>query len=147
MSTETFVSKLPTCDIHAGQHDAAYDASIIVEGRGRTWANVCEAAFREFGGQLGTGKGQRLLLPVSTLDRYQELMHRRELLQEAWMVEVDKAKAAGLNGVQFWTYGSVLGSTGGLRLTARDQESRPIFELALMPGETEVTRTEARTRD
>lgn len=145
MSTEVIVSKLPSCDIHGGRHDAAYDAAIIIEGRGRTWANVCEEAFQAFGGALGTGKGQRLVLPVSSLDRYQELMHRRELLQEAWMVEVEKAKAAGLNGVQFWTYGPVLGSTGGLRLTARDQESRPIFELALMPGETEITRTEART--
>lgn len=140
MSTAVTVTKLPTCDVHAGAHDAAYDASIIVEGRGRTWANVCEAAFRDFGGQLGTGKGQRLILLPA--DPYGELMARRTILQDAWLAEVAVAKSAGVTGVDFWTYGPVLGSTGGLRLVARDRESRPIFELALATGETRITRTE-----
>lgn len=138
MSTQTTVSKLPTCDFHDGAHDAAYDFWTI-----RGWANGCEAAFAAFDGELGTGKGQRLILEqVGVRDQYQELMDRRELIHGAWMLEVEAAKARGVNGVDFWTHGVVLGSKGGLRLVARDREARPIFELAAMPGETEVTRTD-----
>lgn len=55
--TTATVESLPACDIH-GDHPAAYDA------RTRTgqWGFLCEAAFREHGVGLGTGKGQRLRL-------------------------------------------------------------------------------------
>lgn len=54
------VAKLPVCDVH-GDHDAAYDASIIHNGR-RTWAFICEELFQDprSGAALGIGRGQKL---------------------------------------------------------------------------------------
>ena len=70
--TIAYVSRLPKCDIHNGQHDAKYDAA-IVQGNPprRVWANVCEDAFKTFAGELGLGKGQELVVgeaPVKTSD-------------------------------------------------------------------------------
>lgn len=58
--TVAYVTELPVCDIH-GDHDADYDASIVYNGR-RTWANVCEALFKDpaLRAGLGTGRGQKL---------------------------------------------------------------------------------------
>lgn len=54
------VSKLPTCNVH-GDHPAAYDCSIIYNGR-RVWAFICEDLFRDpaLGAGLGIGRGQKL---------------------------------------------------------------------------------------
>lgn len=57
MSTQVEVAVIPTCDIH-GMH---YDARVYIHGRW-VWANVCEQAFVNGQGSLGTGRGQRLIL-------------------------------------------------------------------------------------
>lgn len=58
---EVKVPTLPPCDIH-GDHPAAYDCSIIYNGR-RTWANICQALFDEpaLGAHTGIGRGQKLI--------------------------------------------------------------------------------------
>ncbi len=135
MSTETTVAKLPSCDIHQGAHDAAFDAVVVVQGR-RTWANVCGDAFENLGGQLGTGRGQRLVLP----DRYDELMTRRTLVFAAWMIEVEAAKERGLTSFDLWSPGIVLEPSGRLWLTGRDGDGFLLLELSIEPGSTEVVR-------
>ncbi len=61
MSTEVQVTRLPNCDICAqGGHiqPAKYDAKTIMG----PWANLCQKHYEDFGIQLGTGFGQRLVL-------------------------------------------------------------------------------------
>lgn len=60
--TTATVSKLPPCNIHGGEHSAAYDASIRFDNGRRVWAFVCEDAFKSMDGHLGTGRGQKLIL-------------------------------------------------------------------------------------
>ena len=55
--TEAIVSKLPSCDIHGGRHEARYDVNL-----GRGWGNVCEQVFKDERLTLGLGLGQRLVL-------------------------------------------------------------------------------------
>jgi len=59
------VQSIPKCQYpgHA-DHDAKYDASILVPGYGRTWGYWCQAAFQKGQGSLGTGLGQRLVLDL-----------------------------------------------------------------------------------
>lgn len=62
MSDTAYVSRLPGCDIHGGDHDACYDLNLAVIGQ-RGWANVCEGVYVEAGSPaLGTGRGQRLVV-------------------------------------------------------------------------------------
>lgn len=49
------ISELPKCDFC--DHLASYDFNTNLGG----WANGCQSHFREFGGQLGLGKGQELV--------------------------------------------------------------------------------------
>jgi hypothetical protein len=64
MSTETRVRQLPDCQIcvvEYGQEEAgsaAYDAK-LADGQ---WGYVCQYHFRQNKGQLGTGRGQQLIL-------------------------------------------------------------------------------------
>lgn len=64
IDTQALVSSLPHCD-HCwakGRHRVAdYDAK-TAHGY---WAYLCEAHFIETGGQLGLGKGQRLIVKSS----------------------------------------------------------------------------------
>lgn len=60
--TIAYVSRIPKCDVHEGKHDAVYDALVFVKKQQRrTWAFVCEDAFREGHGHLGMGRGQILI--------------------------------------------------------------------------------------
>jgi hypothetical protein len=59
--TVAYVGRIPTCDIH-GDHPAAYDIGYIPHGGRTVWGFVCEALFKEYGGRLGTGVGQKLEL-------------------------------------------------------------------------------------
>lgn len=63
MSTKTYVTTLPPCDVHRaekGEVVPAYADAFLPPMR--TWANVCRPHFREFGCNLGTGKGQVLIV-------------------------------------------------------------------------------------
>ncbi len=70
MAKETRVRELPNCDIcRAEGHQAAalYDAAIP----GGPWANLCQVHFEALGCQLGTGRGQKLV--VTAPDPVQEV--------------------------------------------------------------------------
>jgi hypothetical protein len=55
------MAKIPNCDINP-QHGPAYaDAAIHIQLR-TTWANVCKGCFDLYGGKLGLGAGQELIL-------------------------------------------------------------------------------------
>ncbi len=63
MADETYVTKLPPCDIHLYERNgtvvpAKYDAKT----KKGPWANMCESCFRTHGIGLGVGRGQRLIL-------------------------------------------------------------------------------------
>ncbi len=62
---EVVVGKLPPCDIHP-QFSAEYDFSNRRFG-GR-WMYGCATCFRLFGGKLGVGLGQRLVLRKGQLE-------------------------------------------------------------------------------
>lgn len=60
MSKQVTVARLPKCDVHEGDHEADYDIKVPGDGR---WANVCEEFYQQVGSpELGTGRGQRLVL-------------------------------------------------------------------------------------
>lgn len=64
MSDKVYVSALPNCDMHinmSGQPPtkAAYDGKTIMG----PWAYMCDNCFSSYGVGLGTGRGQRLILP------------------------------------------------------------------------------------
>lgn len=72
MSTKVTVTALPPCDLHNGAHSAQYDIKLPTYG---TWANVCEAGYRQFGSpELGTGLGQRLVLTRPKLATFEEAL-------------------------------------------------------------------------
>ena len=56
------VDQLPTCDFFGRGATASYDFNTRIRDNGGPWANACEQHFAARDGQLGTGKGQRLLL-------------------------------------------------------------------------------------
>ena len=60
MSASVKVPKLPKCDFCQDETLAQYDARTTLG----SWANMCEAHWKRFRMylELGTGKGQRLLL-------------------------------------------------------------------------------------
>lgn len=59
MSSEVKVSQLHNCDVCEVAVPAYADARIPAYG---SWAYVCGVHFRQFGCELGTGKGQKLVL-------------------------------------------------------------------------------------
>jgi hypothetical protein len=58
MAPKYWMGTVPTqCDVTRQPiKDKFYDAA--VGGRGGRWANMCPEAFRHYGCELGTGKGQ-----------------------------------------------------------------------------------------
>jgi hypothetical protein len=56
--TEVEVAELPRCSIHQDKY-AHYD---FFSRRLRTWLYGCEPCFRDHGGRLGLGMGQRLVV-------------------------------------------------------------------------------------
>jgi hypothetical protein len=62
-SEEVKVDYIPVCDLCAdGETIAVYDAKTIMG----PWAYMCAYHFRFVGVGLGTGKGQRLILPLQS---------------------------------------------------------------------------------
>ena len=65
--TEVEVTKYPECDVHKYNYresgiEAHYDARTL-NGQ---WGNLCDDCFKTHtSGELGTGKGQRLILAKS----------------------------------------------------------------------------------
>lgn len=59
------VSVLPTCDICVHVEHRKEPASAVVDGRTGfgQWANMCWPHYQEHGVGLGTGFGQRLVIP------------------------------------------------------------------------------------
>ena len=58
--TTAKVARIPACDICPDDTPAVYDSKTIHRG---VWAFVCEAHFQsDTNRELGTGKGQRLIL-------------------------------------------------------------------------------------
>jgi hypothetical protein len=60
-ATEVVVTSLPPCDLHP-ERKATYDFKTRAGPRPGSWMNGCAACFKQLGGQLGLGKGQRLVL-------------------------------------------------------------------------------------
>jgi hypothetical protein len=59
MADKYWTGEIGECDICGHRFwDIMYDAHIIVDG-GKTWANVCQECFDDFGFGLGQGLGQR----------------------------------------------------------------------------------------
>ena len=58
MSKQVNVTALPPCDVC--HKPATYDARIPGQG----WANLCEDHFKAYGCKLGTGNGQKLVVPM-----------------------------------------------------------------------------------
>lgn len=58
MSTTATVTTIPPCDFDA-THGPAYADFKTSFG---PWANGCEDCFRKYGGRLGTGYGQKLVV-------------------------------------------------------------------------------------
>ena len=75
------------------------------------------------------------------MDRYEELMGRRELMMAAWMREVDAAQHAGITAQDHWTSGTVLRKDGTLWMTGRNRRNEIVVELVSRTGETEVAVT------
>jgi len=73
------VTELPDCDLckmEGRKEPAEYDAKIP----GSSWANVCQEHFDKFGCSLGTGRGQKLVLPTKQPD---ELIEKADNLCES----------------------------------------------------------------
>jgi len=62
MSTETYVSKLPDCDICKYEQDRKTEAHYDGKTVSGQWAAMCDPHFATRGTGLGTGKGQRLIV-------------------------------------------------------------------------------------
>ena len=125
MSTETFVSELPKCDlcVAAGVSsplDAEYDGRTI---RG-SWANMCEAHFQLFGTGLGTGRGQKLVVrPVTVVETAPDVFEQPDTSKSAftaWMKKVD----AGIGA-----------ETGLSAFDLGDQDYRGWFEDGMTPAD------------
>lgn len=66
MSTQTFVTEIPSCDFcldNGTDEPATVDARTVFG----PWANMCWSHFAEYtDGRLGTGHGQRLIQRAET---------------------------------------------------------------------------------
>jgi hypothetical protein len=80
MSTETYVPKLPDCDICKYEQDRKTEAHYDGKTVGGQWASMCDVHFAMRGTGLGTGKGQRLIVGAKPVDTDAE---RRAKAQQA----------------------------------------------------------------
>lgn len=68
MSNETYVSKLPDCDICKYEQDRKTEAHYDGRTVSGQWANMCTPHFATRGVGLGTGKGQHLVVGEKPVD-------------------------------------------------------------------------------
>jgi hypothetical protein len=57
------VTVLPPCDLHQAYRRGTVPARYDAKTRSGPWAYLCEECYERVGVGLGTGRGQRLLLP------------------------------------------------------------------------------------
>jgi hypothetical protein len=72
MSSETYVTKYPDCDICKYEQDRITEAHYDGQTLTGQWGYMCDVHFASRGTGLGTGKGQRLIVgdkPVDTEER------------------------------------------------------------------------------
>jgi hypothetical protein len=59
---ETYVSKLPDCDIHKIERNTIVPAIYDGKTKSGRWASMCESCMFTHGVGLGLGKGQRYIV-------------------------------------------------------------------------------------
>lgn len=72
------------------------------------------------------------------MDKYEELMARRELIFARWMEYVERIKLASDKPLELASAGVMLTPTGTLRMQGRNALQQLQLELEIAAGETEV---------